>query len=179
MQFAAAVTRAEDIEEAARQLVTSLQRQMPGQIDLLTLFLTSEHRENASALADLLRHDLTPQALIGCTCEGVIGGDREIEREPGISVLAGRLPGVTLTSFYCGLEDWDYLLEDGQEARIGRRVGAVGPGKSETRAYLLLGDPFTTPITELIEALERLTPGIPIVGAWRAAQSARARMRCF
>ena len=164
MQFAAAITRAEDSDEAVQHLVLSLRRQFSGEIDLMVLFLSAHHRDAAGKIATLLRRELSPRVLLGCTCEGVIGGDREIEREPGISVLIGSLPGVTLTPFALGMEDWETVLAAESRAILGQRVGATGASRSETRAYLVLGDPFTTPIVDLMQALERWTPGVPTVG---------------
>ncbi|HLK59966.1 MAG TPA: FIST N-terminal domain-containing protein [Chthonomonadaceae bacterium] len=164
MQFAAAVTRAEDVDEAVQHLVLSLRRQLTGEIDLLAVFLSAHHRDHAGRLSERLRQELFPRVLIGCSCEGVIGGEREIEREPGISVLAGRLPGVTLSPFAFGIEDWETVLAANAREELGRRVGATGASRSETRAYLVMGDPFTTQIVEFMEALERWTPAVPIVG---------------
>lgn len=171
MQFAAAVTRAESTDQAAIDLVKSLRRQLPGEIDLLCVFLTGEHRDEAGALADQLRYELGPRVLIGSTCEGIIGGEREIEREPGISVLAARMPGVTLTPFHIGMDDWEPLLEGVDCQRLARRVGAVGTARASTRAYILLGDPYTTPTETLIQALDSITPDAPVVGGMASGAS--------
>jgi small ligand-binding sensory domain FIST len=168
MQFAAAISRAEDVEIAAQDLIDSIRRQMPGEVDFLAVFLTYHHREDAVALADRLSYDLTPRVLIGCTCEGVIGGDREIEREPGISVLCGRMPGVTLTPFRIPMEEWEDLLEQEGEERLRRWVGA---NLSDTRAFLVLGDPFTTQIDGFLHGLETVAPGVPIVGGMASGGS--------
>ncbi len=162
MQFAAALSLSADIAEAAEQISASLRRQLPGQIDLLAIFLSADHRDGAGLVAARLIQDLAPRVLIGCTCEGVIGGDREVEREPAVSALAGKMPGVALTPFHIGLDDWETLLEDGQD-RLSRRVGLEG-AIEPTQAFVLLGDPYTTPLAELMEALEGIAPGAPAVG---------------
>ena len=164
MQFAAAITRCENVQDAVAHLVDSLRRQMSGEVDLLVLFLTPEYQDDAPQLSRALRLALAPRVLLGCTCEGVIGGDREIEREPAISVLAGQLPGVTLAPFHIGMEEWESLLDQNDSSRL-KRILALSPGDTEpTRAYIVLADPFTTPIAELMQSLDDLTPQAPTLG---------------
>ncbi|HZP81995.1 MAG TPA: FIST N-terminal domain-containing protein [Chthonomonadaceae bacterium] len=171
MRFAAAVSRRENSVEAVEQLVDSVQYQMPGEIDLLAVFLTYHHRDEAAAMAARLHRHLSPRVLVGCTCEGVIGGDKEIEGEPGVSVLAGSLPDVTLTPFHIALDEWEDLLTADDDTALRRRVGLLGAKKEATRAFLLFADPFTTPIVELMEALDRLAPGVPTVGGMASGAS--------
>ena len=163
MQFAAALSQSGDTAEAAEELSASLRRQLPGKIDLLAIFLSADHRDDAGLLAARLLHDLSPRILIGCTCEGVIGGDREIERASAVSALAGSMPGVSMTPFHIGLDDWETLLAKDGEDQLSRRVG-LDEESEPTQVFLLLGDPYTTPLAELMEALEDLAPGIPSVG---------------
>lgn len=164
MQFAAAITRCENVSDAAAHLVESIRRQMSGEIDLLVVFLTPEFQDDAQQLSRSLRLALAPRVLLGCTCEGVIGGDREIEREPAISLLAGRLPGVTLAPFHIGMEEWESLLDENNSAKLKRILALNQEDAASTRAYIVLADPFTTPIAELMHSLDDLTPGAPTLG---------------
>lgn len=208
MQFAAAVSRRTDTDEAVQEIIASLHRQLSGSIDLLTLFFTTEHQENAALMAFQLRQALNPRVLIGCGAEGIIGGDREIEREPGISAMAGSMPGVLLTPFQIDYVEWEYLLNAGldendsltenvNQINLGRNVFNAECLKSDklndfntdvfeaesplyerlginrdtlmgdqdaTRAFLVLGDPYTTPISEFLQALDRVGGGAPTVG---------------
>jgi small ligand-binding sensory domain FIST len=145
-------------------LVDSIRRQMSGAIDLLVLFLTPEYQDDAQQLSRALRLALSPRVLLGCTCEGVIGGDREIEREPAISILTGSLPGVTLAPFHIGMEEWERLLDENDPSKLKRSLALGSEDRSPTRAYIVLADPFTTPIAELMQSLDDLTPGAPTLG---------------
>ena len=159
MQFAAALSRRRDTDEATQEVIASLRRQLSGSIDLLTVFFTGEHQERAAQIGQQIRQTLNPRVLIGCSAEGVIGGDREVEREPGLSALAGNLPGVILTPFQINYVEWDYVLEESGRTlrrRVGVRRDTVPGDEDETRAYLLFGDPFTTPIIELMQALDAM-----------------------
>jgi len=164
MQFAAAITRFENVQEAVAHLVESIRRQMAGEVDLLVVFLTPDFQDDAQQLSRGLRLALSPRVLLGCTCEGVIGGDREIEREPGISVLAGSLPGVTLIPFHFGMEEWESLLDENDPSKLKRFLALTPEASAPTRAFLLLADPFTTPIAELLQSLDDLAPHAPTLG---------------
>lgn len=164
MQFAAAITRSENVSEAVAHLVDSIRRQMAGTIDLLVVFLTPDYQDEAAQFSRALQLSLSPRVLLGCTCEGVIGGDREIEREPAISVLAAHLPGIALTPFHIGMEEWESLLDANHSAGLRRILGLDTAPPHRTCAYLVLADPFTTPIIELMQAFEELTPHAPTVG---------------
>lgn len=164
MQFAAALSRREDVVQVAQELTESISRQLVGDVDLLCVFFTPEYRHNAAEMAERLRVGLSPRILLGCTSESVIAGDREIEREPAVSVLAASLPGITLTPFSIRIEEWDALLTADNGERIRRRIGAIGPSRTETQAFIVLGDPFSTPVVELLEALDSVNYGAPTVG---------------
>ena len=164
MRFAAALSRHENTSDAANDLCESLRLQMRGDIDLLTVFFSIHHREQAERLALILRRELAPRVLIGCTGESVLGGEREIEGEPAISVLAGQLPNVALTPFHVDIEEWEDLLDGENTNRLARRIGATAKERETTRAYLAFADPFTTPIVEWMAATDALTPHAPTVG---------------
>lgn len=170
MQFAAAISRDKNTEIAAERLVESLKRQIPGPIHLLTVFLTDHHADEVGALVTRLQHDLSPQVLLGCTGESIIGVNTEIEREPGISVLAGRLPGVELSSFSISVEEFETMLDEQHPERLRRRVGATGDG---TRVFIVFGEPHTTPIVELMHALDTLVPGAPTIGGMASGHAGR------
>src|SRR5258708_5070872 len=114
LQFASAVSRREKTHEAVQQIVSSLQQQLPRRMDLLAVFFTPDHPDEGGALSARLRRELSPRLLIGCMGEGVIGGEREIEGDPGITALAGRMPGVTLAAFHIASEEWEEVLEEAQ-----------------------------------------------------------------
>lgn len=161
MRFASATSRREDVREAADELVGSLRDQLRSDIDLIIIFLTYHYRESASYLSERINSELSPTVLLGCTCEGVIGGDMEIEREPAISALAASLPGVDIKPFHLSIEQWDVLLAPENSSVMSTLIGS---DHSETRAFIILGEPYTTPVVELLSALDTLSPHIPKVG---------------
>lgn len=168
MQCAVALSRQTQVREAVKELSAGLQRQLVRGVDLLLVFFTSEYHVEIEKLCFALRRSLTPRVLLGCTGEGIIAGDCELEGVPSVVVLAASLPGVTLSPFAIPVRDWESLLSDASGSRIRQRAGMASsdPDASDaTRAFVLLADPFSTPVVEWLHALDHACPGgIPAVG---------------
>lgn len=166
MRFHGAISDVEDSVEAVEEVIRQTGEAMAGKVDAVFAFLTGHHVENADEMLERLWLELDPQALIGCSAEGVIGGEQEIERRPGVAILAAELPDVRLHPFHiAGRADWRHVLSDEEELK-----DRVGLGE-ETRAVIGMGDPFTTPLDQFLDALNGAGPGVPLVGGM--ASSAR------
>ncbi len=158
MQFASATTTERGIDSA----VDSLIHQMRGVGDfsaceLAFVFISSHFSPVAPFLTDRLRAALAPRVLIGCTCEGVIGNEHELENLPAITLLAARLPNVNLFPFVLDRDDWD-LLED--ESRFCELLTAP----PDARLFLMIADPYSAPIDRLLDAFNTCYAGVPLVG---------------
>ena len=164
MRFTAAVSESETTADAVAEVLAQVSAGGV-QPDCAFLFFTAHHRDEADAFVEKLWLELDPQVMVGCSAEGVIGGDREVENAPGMSLLVGQMPRVRLHPFHIGADDWRPLIVDPDT--LAERVGH-GP---ETRALVGLGDPFTTPIAEFLGLLDSHLPGVPLVGGM--ASSAR------
>ncbi len=164
MRFVSAVSEAESTDDAVSAVIESA-RESGVQCDACFLFFTAHHIDEAEAIVEKLWLELDPQALVGCSAEGVIGGDREIERAPGISLLMAQLPRVRLHPFHIAADDWRGIIVDPDN--LAERIGHGG----ETRALIGFGDPFTTPLNEFLELLDSHFPAVPLIGGM--ASSAR------
>ncbi len=131
------------VEEAARTVRAGLDGVGP---DLVVAFVSSHHEQEYRQLPAYVREGLGGGLLLGCSAGGVIGGGRELEGQPGLSLTAGWLPGVTLTPFH---------LEE--PARPPVPAGG-------TPSFVLLPDPFTFDVDELLHALDDGWPGCTVVG---------------
>jgi small ligand-binding sensory domain FIST len=170
MHFASATTIEEHYRYACRDLTEQVEAQMNGlRVDLVIAFLSPHFRAVAADIANNLFADLAPNLLLGCTAEGVIGRRQEIEQSPAISLIAAHLPGVTLTPFTLQSQsmDWENFLRDSMAFR--KIVGAT----DTTRLFLLLADPFTTPMDLVLAAFNTFYEGRPMIGGM-ASGSMRA-----
>lgn len=163
MQFFSTVAEEESTARAAARVIAETRGALGDSVDVVFLFFTGHHCEDADALAERVWLELDPQAVVGCSGEGVIGADKEIEREPALSLLGGSMPGVRVHAFHLRAADWHDVVEDEQE--LAERVG-YGP---ETAGIVGFGDPFSTPVNLVLPAFDRAAPGAPLVGGMASA----------
>ncbi len=155
MQFAVALSKTVDTEFAARAVAEDIRAQLSTErVDLACLFFSAHHAEQAGVLARTLTRILAPRLLIGCSGEGVIAGAEELETAPAITVWAGVLPDVNLhplRSSFSPTQD-QFQLSGWPKPEV------------EAASFLLLADPFTTPVQEILAILEERYPGAKAVG---------------
>jgi small ligand-binding sensory domain FIST len=169
LRFASATTTETDPREAVLDLTDQIRQQFPdGGVDLAAVFFSAHFTEAASGLAQGIRRALAARVLTGCTAEGVIGSDEEIERLPAITLVAARLPGVTLFPFVLRPADFSTGVDEAsaiREADTPNRawLGRLGLPQSP-RLVLMFGDPFTTPMQGLLDAFNDAFPGVPMIG---------------
>lgn len=166
MRFHCSISGKETAREAVDDIIDDAERATGGKTDVVFVFLTGDHRDDAEEVLERLWLELDPQALVGCSAEGVIGREEEIEREPGITVLAAIMPDVRVHPFHiAGRAEWRHLLSDDHELRT-----RIGLGE-QTRAVLAFGDPFSTPLDQFMSCMDEHARGVPLVGGM--ASSAR------
>lgn len=159
MQFATATSKEPDARKAVDELLLEANDQLNGQpADLAILFLSAYYACTARAIARRVNSVLCPQALIGCSAAGVIGNERELEGRSSMALIAGRLPGVDLSAYALQPASLKYQYNDRDEFR--RAVDA--PRRSQLS--ILLCDPFSIHVNQLIYAFNRYYPGLPLVG---------------
>src|SRR4051812_40893473 len=156
-RFHSSISDDESSETALERVIDDAQQHLDA-ADVAFFFYSAHHLDYAQEAAEKLLLEFEPQALIGCSCEGVIGGDREIERAPGMALMLGFVPGVNVHPFHITADDWKELIED--RAAMTEKLG-IG---ETTRAIVGVGDPWTTPMTQFMQALDAASPGAPLIG---------------
>jgi small ligand-binding sensory domain FIST len=155
MQFAVALSRQVDTDAAALEVAAGIRAQAAGApIDLACVFFSAHHAEEVDRLATVLTATLRPKLLLGCSGEGVISGAEELETTPAITVWAAVLPDVDLhpvQSSFSPTQDQFHL------------TGWPDPGIDDG-TFLLLADPFTTPIQDILGILDDRYPGAKAIG---------------
>ena len=153
----------EDSLCATDALIGQAALDMEGRPDVVFAFFTGDHLEHIRKCAQRLHEKLEPQWLIGCSAEGVIGFDREIERAPGVALLLGRLPKVRMHGFHVPRNDWPDLMADREMLAERLMIG------EDTQALLALPDPFSTPIDSILSQFDDDFPGLPVIGGMASA----------
>lgn len=165
MQFVSASATERSVERAVQSLSEQVRAQTDAaQFDLAMLFLSAHFDPIASLVADRLRDALNPRVLIGCTCEGVIGKERELENRPALALVAARLPQVDLVPFALDRDDWE-ALED--SARFCELLNVP----QDPKLFLLIGDSFSMPTDRVLDTFNQCYPGIPMIGGMASGGS--------
>jgi small ligand-binding sensory domain FIST len=163
MKFHSAVSSNDSTAKAIGEAVEPIRPRIGAQIDIAWVFFTAHHSAESELLVRSIRDELNPRVLVGCSAEGVIGGEIEIERQPGITILAGQLPGVQIHPLHIATDEWRPLLTDTESLRA--RLGLT----ENTRALIGFGDPWTTPLNQFMQALDILSPRAPLIGGMASA----------
>lgn len=121
-----------------------------GSTDLAVAFVSYHHADAMDTVASVIRRELRADCIVGVTGEGIIGGRTELERTPAISILAARLPGVSIVPF-TGQELAPYDESAEGIAKVGRALGA----DEQLRAAFIFADPYSVPMTGLLPILNR------------------------
>jgi len=139
--------RLEDAFEEAAEVVCA---ELDGaRADLLFAFASGEYTGHFGRLHACARQTFPGATLVGCSAGGVIGGALEIERRPALALAAASLPGVRITPFHVAGDD------------PAERLAAVARGHSN---LILLPDPFSCPVEEMLRGMDAAFPGAVVVG---------------
>jgi small ligand-binding sensory domain FIST len=158
LKFAVAVSREQDSRAAGTAVAQAVRRDLAGQpADLACLFFSPQHAESAEALVDAVRQELSPRLLIGCSGEGVIGGSEEIESAAAVTLWTAGLPGVSMTSFRLSADPDEYGIS------LTGWPGILDE-PSERPSFLLLADPLSTPMDDVLSLIADRCPGAPAIG---------------
>ncbi len=157
MKFVSAVSLETEPDRIAQDIHDQLGADGP--FDLVVVFVRPQTDPAGAEVLAGLHQQLAAGRFIGCTAGGVVGAGREIEDHAATAVLAARLPGVQVDP----LPDLDH-------------EAATLP-TDDLRACIVLVDPFSTATEALLNRLDELAPGMPVIGGVASWASAPGRNR--
>ena len=164
--FASAMSDVADTDAAAGELLYTLTKTLgEPRADLVILFATPHHTDGFAAACDRIAEALNPRVILGCTHNGVIGVKQEWQDGPGISALAGIMPGALLKSFSYEQIDIPAVLDAPAALRSTIHFND-GPANTDAqpRAIFLFADPFSTPMVRLLPAFNEAFGPTPVLG---------------
>jgi small ligand-binding sensory domain FIST len=100
---------------------------------------------------------------MGAGAHGVVSREHEIETGPALSVVAARLPGVSIRPFLLTQDLWRDALGDADA------FTAAAPGAADAEVVLLLADPFSLDMERVTAAFHRHARGVRIAGGMASA----------
>jgi small ligand-binding sensory domain FIST len=161
--FAAALSTSADAQAAAEEACRAAGNGMTGQADLAMVFVSPHHRAEVPRIAEIVRRETRARILLGCTGETIVGGAKEIENQPAVSLWLARLPGVTLTEMHL---TYERTPEGGSIVGWPDELLTTWP---QGAAMLVLGEPFSFPTDLLLNHLNEDHPGVPVLGGMASA----------
>jgi small ligand-binding sensory domain FIST len=142
------------VGEAVGQVLDGLGDERP---DVVMLFASPHHIGAMEDIASSIRGLLDPTVLLGGSAGAVIGGGREVEDSPALSLFAARLPATLLTPVRLEVVP----TPDGPSL--------VGWPDHPDGTMLLLADPFTFPADAFLDRVNEDLPKLQIIGGLASA----------
>ncbi len=146
--FAQALSAYEHPAFAAEQVVSQITDQIGPRPDLVTLFIGGPLAKNARTIAQTVRDNTSAKCILAVTAAGVLGGVLEFENRAGVSALAARLPGVTVTPLTN--DDFNAIADAKEDAPAALAQRAPDPA-----ALFVVADPFSVPLNGVIPTIGR------------------------
>jgi small ligand-binding sensory domain FIST len=127
----------------------------------------------------LLQEYFSVPVLMGCSGGGVVGADevgqiREVEQQAALSLSLAYLPGVDIQAFHVSSEELPDL-----DSPPSRWIELVGVSPEECPSFILLSDPFSSGINDLLQGLDFAYPGSVKVGGLASVGSITSSSSLF
>jgi small ligand-binding sensory domain FIST len=150
---------------AARQALASLGGVSPS---FAALFASAHFLRSAQLLLDAVGEETGPIPLIGCVAQAVVGGAREVESEPAVSLWLAADLGPVET----------FAMEFVRTAS-GGAFGGYRFGREPAGVHLMISDPFTFPAGDLLAHLNQHVPGAVVMGGMASGGLRLRQSRLF
>jgi small ligand-binding sensory domain FIST len=160
MPFAAALSEHPVAAEAVGEVLGSIVEQRGVEPDLVVVFASAAHVEFLGEISSAIRKVLRPGVLVGSAASAVVGGGREVEDVPALSVWAAWSQPVRPVRLWTRRED-DVISIEGVPADL-----------PDDATVLLLADPFSFPADGLADQLAAVRPDVTVVGGLASAAAA-------
>lgn len=154
-QWSSSFSRASKPLECVDQCVGKLE--LSALPHVIFFFVSNAFAAQYSEVLELLAKRFPKAHLIGCSAGGLVGRGVETEFRPGLSLLAGVLPGVSVETFH--LEELPDL--DGPPQAWRDAVSSQG---AEVKGMVILGDPFSLDTRSALAGLDFAFPKAAKVG---------------
>ncbi len=167
VRVAVGVSEAGDPVAAFAEAAEAAAADLGAPCDLAAIFVSQSHLAHGASVLEAVHSQLAPRNLIGCGAGGVVGSGREVEGGACAVVWALAAPEAEITTH--------------RSAAVpvagGFELGGV-PAEVPADAILVLADPYTYPAEALLEHLNEVRPGTPLLGGLASATSDSGSLFC-
>lgn len=159
MAFATALSQHPAPAEATAEVAGRVLELLDEPADLAVLFCSAEHRDSFDEIVATVRAVLDPVRLLGVTASGIIGRAREVEDGPAISLWAAGL----------GVEPLPVRMSAAR-TETGAAISGLPPTNGpDEQTLLLLSDPFTMPVADVLDVLAARDTSPAVIGGLASA----------
>jgi small ligand-binding sensory domain FIST len=173
MQWLSRLSHEPGLEQAILEITASGQSELGGPADLIFLFASEHYRAGFDELPARVRASLGGGVLIGCSASGVIAGDEEVEFQPALGLIAGRLPDAVAQCWHIEASD---LAPDTMHSR---KCAQLAQDTSRPAQFIILADPFSFPAEQLLHSLESGFASATIAGGLASGGQAPGKIALF
>ncbi|MEO1127333.1 MAG: FIST N-terminal domain-containing protein [Cyanobacteria bacterium J06639_16] len=164
MHWTSVLSTRASLETAVNEVVEQAQRSLEVLPDLGFVFISSAFASEFPRLLPLLQEQLAIPTLVGCSGGGVVGcaddgSPTEVEDKPALSLSLAHLPQVDLHAFHLSADDLPDL-----DSPPDQWVEAIGVAPDTNPQFVLMADPYSPGINDLLQGLDFAYPGSVKVG---------------
>lgn len=164
IQWANALSTRPSLEAAVADVVERASSSLQAPADLGLVFISSAFTSEYPRLLPLLQERLSVPVLIGCGSSGIIGMTQrgqmqELESAPALSLSLARLPGVKVQAFHVVPEELPDL-----DSPPNAWTDLINVPPDSHPQFILLSDPFSSGVNDLLQGLDFAYPGSVTVG---------------
>jgi len=169
MKWVSALSTRPSLEAAIAEVVEQAQQRLQDPADLAIVFVSSAFASEFSRLMPLLQERLAVTALIGCSGGGIVGVDpaaqvQEVEGVAALSLTLAKLPGVKVQAFHVSGNQLPDL-----DSPPDRWVELIQADPQDNPQFILLADPFSASINNLLQGLDYAYPDAVKIGGLASA----------
>jgi len=179
MQWANALSTRPSLEAAVADVVERASSSLQAPANLGLVFISSAFTSEYPRLLALLQERLSVPVLIGCGGGGIIGMTKrgkmqELEGSAALSLSLAHLPDVKVQAFHIVAEELPDL-----DSPPDAWIDLIGVPPSPTPQFILLSDPNSSGVNDLLQGLDFAYPGSVSVGGLASGSQMSGRIGLF
>jgi len=169
IQWVNALSTNPSLEGAISEVTSIIQESLTGVPDVAILFISAAYASDYPRVLPLLLDKLHLKTLIGCGGAGIVGTKStgkalEIQETAALSLTVAHLPLVKVHSFHL----MDSNLPD-LDAPPSAWIDCLGISPEDKPQFILLSEPFSSGINNLLEGLDFVYPNSVKIGGLSSA----------
>ena len=159
MKWSSKVSDSTDFEKGIRECLTAIKVDLDAQPDLVIAFVSPDFAPAYRDLPGLIYEYFPETIIVGCSGNGVIGNGIEVENRSGVALSAAKMPNVSISPFHIT----DIELPDGDQPPE-RWENLLRVEKGFNPKFIILSDPFSIEIQNLLKGMAYAFPDSTIIG---------------